>query len=74
MKNLYNEYSAGHNELLESTMRAAVSKIWNQLVETDNYCPRQVQLMAMEEVSYYFSHKILMRASKMRKNRREEKK
>ncbi len=73
---LYNEYGSsnfsadsmrfsGH---INKTIKMAVDEIWENIVVKEDYCPRDVENVAINSLSAEFSERIISKAISMRKN------
>jgi hypothetical protein len=77
MKRLFNEHSVApcndsHAALLHDKMEGVLDEVWD-VVEAEDLCPRDAELLCLQEVSLFFSEKIVGRnVMKVRAKRQEE--
>ena len=74
MKRLYNEYSAapceGNVKHINLIMIDAFQKVWDEVVEADDVCPRDAESNCHAILATLFAENILRRAMKKRRAQR----
>jgi hypothetical protein len=65
-KRLINNWGVGGDNVIRCEVAEAVNTIWDILIEKRGYCPRDAELLTINEVISIFGEKVLKRNFKAR--------